>query len=142
MEYINLKNTDLKVSRFCMGGCPMGGHGWGNVQEADLIEAVHTALDKGITFFIDLLFQPVDPGFFHEGNDPFQFVRFFQQFLFFQLKPGRKPFSCLIRNFALQGNPDIADDGNKNLLFSELHDRTAQQGLLYIADKDKVPFFE
>ncbi|MBQ2944156.1 MAG: aldo/keto reductase [Ruminococcus sp.] len=34
-----------------MGGCPMGGHGWGNVQEAELIEAVHTALDKGITFF-------------------------------------------------------------------------------------------
>lgn len=51
MEYIVLKNSDLKVSRLCMGGCPMGGHGWGNVQEAELIDAVHTALDNGITFF-------------------------------------------------------------------------------------------
>lgn len=51
MEYIKLKNSDITVSRLCMGGCPMGGHGWGNVQEADLVEAVHTALDNGITFF-------------------------------------------------------------------------------------------
>lgn len=51
MEYIQLKNSDITVSRLCMGGCPMGGHGWGNVQESDLIDAVHTALDNGITFF-------------------------------------------------------------------------------------------
>ncbi len=51
MEYIKLKNSDITVSRLCMGGCPMGGHGWGNVQESELIEAVHSALDKGITFF-------------------------------------------------------------------------------------------
>ena len=51
MEYITLKNSDLKVSRLCMGGCPMGGYGWGDVQEKDLIEAVHTALDNGITIF-------------------------------------------------------------------------------------------
>lgn len=51
MEYITLKNSDLKVSRLCMGGCPMGGYGWGNVQETDLINAVHTAVDHGITFF-------------------------------------------------------------------------------------------
>lgn len=51
MEYITLKNSDLKVSRFCMGGCPMGGYGWGNVQEQELIDAVHTALDQGVTFF-------------------------------------------------------------------------------------------
>ncbi len=51
MEYIKLKNSDLTVSRFCMGGCPMGGYGWGNVQEAELIAAVHTALDSGVTFF-------------------------------------------------------------------------------------------
>lgn len=29
----------------------MGGYGWGAVQENELIEAVHTALDHGITFF-------------------------------------------------------------------------------------------
>ena len=51
MEYTTLKNTDLKVSRICMGGCPMGGYGWGEVQENELIDAVHAALDQGITFF-------------------------------------------------------------------------------------------
>lgn len=51
MEYITLKNSDLKVSRLCMGGCPMGGYGWGDTQEAELIEAVHTALNQGVTFF-------------------------------------------------------------------------------------------
>lgn len=51
MEYINIKNSDLKVSRICMGGCPMGGYGWGNVQESSLIDAVHAALDSGVNFF-------------------------------------------------------------------------------------------
>lgn len=51
MEYITLKNSDLTVSRLCMGGCPMGGYGWGNVQEKELIDAVHAALDNGITLF-------------------------------------------------------------------------------------------
>ena len=41
MEYITLQNTDLRVSRFCMGGCPMGGYGWGSVQESELLDAVH-----------------------------------------------------------------------------------------------------
>ena len=51
MEYITLKNSDLKVSRLCMGGCPMGGYGWGEVQEQELIDAVHTAIDNGVTIF-------------------------------------------------------------------------------------------
>lgn len=51
MEYITLKNSDLTVSRLCMGGCPMGGYGWGAVQEDELIEAVHTALKQGVNFF-------------------------------------------------------------------------------------------
>lgn len=35
-----------------MGGCPMGGYGWGsNVAEQELIDAVHTALDNGVNFF-------------------------------------------------------------------------------------------
>lgn len=51
MEYIKIKNSDLTVSRLCMGGCPMGGYGWGNVQEQELIDAVHAALDSGITMF-------------------------------------------------------------------------------------------
>ncbi len=51
MEYITLKNSELNVSRLCMGGCPMGRYGWGTVNEDDLIETVHTALEKGVTFF-------------------------------------------------------------------------------------------
>lgn len=51
MEYITLKNSDMRVSRLCMGGCPMGGYGWGDVQERELMDAVHVALENGITFF-------------------------------------------------------------------------------------------
>lgn len=51
MEYINLNNSDLRVSRLCMGGCPMGGYGWGIVEEHQLIGAVRAALEQGVTFF-------------------------------------------------------------------------------------------
>lgn len=51
MEYITLKNSDLKVSRICMGGCPMGGYGWGDVQEQELLGAIACAVDNGINFF-------------------------------------------------------------------------------------------
>jgi len=51
MEYIRLEHSDLDVSRICIGGDPMGGHGWGNVSEASLKEAVRFAVDKGINFF-------------------------------------------------------------------------------------------
>ena len=51
MEYITLQNSDLKVSRICMGGCPMGQYGWGEVQENELIDAVAGALDCGVNFF-------------------------------------------------------------------------------------------
>ncbi len=52
MEYIKLKNSDLQVSRICMGGCPMGGYGWGgNILEQELIDAVHSALENGVNFF-------------------------------------------------------------------------------------------
>lgn len=51
MEYIRLKNTNMDVSRFCMGGCPMGGYGWGKTNEQDFIEAIQFALDRGVNFF-------------------------------------------------------------------------------------------
>ena len=51
MEYINLKNSDIKVSRFCMGGCPMGQYGWGEVQEKDLLDAIAQAVDLGVNYF-------------------------------------------------------------------------------------------
>ena len=34
-----------------MGGCPMGGYGWGEVQEQELLDAIACAIDNGINFF-------------------------------------------------------------------------------------------
>lgn len=51
MEYVKLKNTDISVSRVCMGGCPMGGYGWGFVSENAVIATVHRAIDLGVNFF-------------------------------------------------------------------------------------------
>lgn len=51
MEYLTIKNTDMVVSRLCMGGCPIGGYGWGDTRETELVDAVHAALDSGITLF-------------------------------------------------------------------------------------------
>ena len=51
MEYITLKNSDLKVSRFQMGGCPMGGYGWGQTNEEDFLKAISVALSNGVNFF-------------------------------------------------------------------------------------------
>ena len=49
MEYVYF--NDLKLSRFCMGGCPMGGYDWGETHEQDFIEAIQVALDNGVNFF-------------------------------------------------------------------------------------------
>lgn len=51
MEYVVLKHSDICVSRLCMGGCPMGGYGWGKVCETELTGAVRTAIDNGVNFF-------------------------------------------------------------------------------------------
>lgn len=51
MEYIKIKNSDLVVSRFCMGGCPMGGFGWGDTQEQNFLDAINLAIDNGVNFF-------------------------------------------------------------------------------------------
>lgn len=51
MQKIRIKKTDLSVSALCMGGCPLGGYGWGNTQKEELINAVKTAVDNGINFF-------------------------------------------------------------------------------------------
>ena len=51
MQRVMIKKTDLNVSALCMGGCPLGGYGWGNTQKEDLINAVKTAVDNGINFF-------------------------------------------------------------------------------------------
>ena len=49
MEYVQFR--DLKLSRFCMGGCPMGRYDWGNTREQDFIDAIQVALENGVNFF-------------------------------------------------------------------------------------------
>ncbi|MBO5357293.1 MAG: aldo/keto reductase [Clostridia bacterium] len=51
MQKVQIKKTDLTVSALCMGGCPLGGYGWGDTVRQDLIDAVRVALDSGINFF-------------------------------------------------------------------------------------------
>ncbi len=51
MEYLNLGSSDLKISRLGFGCCPMGGYGWGSVEEKELKKSVDQALDNGINFF-------------------------------------------------------------------------------------------
>lgn len=51
MKKVQIKKTDLEVSGLCMGGCPLGGYGWGDVSRNKLIDAVRTAVENGINFF-------------------------------------------------------------------------------------------
>lgn len=51
MQKVQIKKTDLEVSGLCMGGCPLGGYGWGDVSRNKLIDAVRTAVENGINFF-------------------------------------------------------------------------------------------
>ena len=51
MENITLKQTDLTVSRLCIGGCPAGEYGWGNVSRAEVEQAMLHAVEHGINFF-------------------------------------------------------------------------------------------
>lgn len=51
MQKLKIQKTDLEVSALCMGGCPLGGYGWGDVSRQELINAVKTAATNGINFF-------------------------------------------------------------------------------------------
>ena len=56
MEYIKLGNTDLNVSRICMGcmgfgNASIGQHSW-TVDEKQTIEIVNMALKTGLTSLI------------------------------------------------------------------------------------------
>lgn len=51
MNKVALGRSDLRVTRLGMGGCPLGGHGWGHVDDADSIRAVQRAMDLGVNFF-------------------------------------------------------------------------------------------
>ena len=51
MESIAIKNTALSVSRLCIGGCPAGEYGWGNVSRAEVERAMLQAVEIGVNFF-------------------------------------------------------------------------------------------
>jgi len=51
VEYREIGKTGVKVSAVGFGCWAMGASGWGPVDDKESIEAVHKALDTGITFF-------------------------------------------------------------------------------------------
>ena len=51
METLELADSGQSISRLAMGGCPIGGHGWGNVDDTESIVAVRRALDFGVNIF-------------------------------------------------------------------------------------------
>ena len=51
MDHITLKNTALPVSRLCIGGCPAGEYGWGNVSRSEVEAAMLHAVEIGVSFF-------------------------------------------------------------------------------------------
>lgn len=51
METIQLNGLAFPVSRLCMGGCPAGEYGWGNVSRDEVEAAMRHALDIGVNFF-------------------------------------------------------------------------------------------
>lgn len=51
MEYRTLGNTGQAISRIAFGCWAIGGHGYGDVNDQTSYDAIHTAIDIGITFF-------------------------------------------------------------------------------------------
>ena len=51
METITLKGVIQPVSRLCMGGCPAGEYGWGNVSREEVERAMLHAVEIGVNFF-------------------------------------------------------------------------------------------
>jgi len=51
MRYVNLDALDVRLSCLGLGGEQLGGHSWGNVSEKEMVQAVHRAVEKGVTLF-------------------------------------------------------------------------------------------
>ena len=51
METIVMKGLPFAASRLCIGGCPAGEFGWGNVSRADIEAAMLRSLELGVVFF-------------------------------------------------------------------------------------------
>lgn len=52
METIVLKGIDQPASRLCIGGCPAGEYGWGNVSREEIEAGMLRALELGVNFLI------------------------------------------------------------------------------------------
>lgn len=51
MEYVRLGGSEIEASRFGFGGCPLGGHGWGQTDEQRLEAAIEAAFNAGVTLY-------------------------------------------------------------------------------------------
>ena len=50
IEYTRLGDSDMSVSRICLGTWAIGGWMWGGTDEAESIRTIRTAIDRGINF--------------------------------------------------------------------------------------------
>lgn len=51
LEHIFLKNSGICVPRLCVGGCPFGQYGWGQVNEECILDAIAYSMDNELSFF-------------------------------------------------------------------------------------------
>lgn len=51
MEMTRLGPDGPEVSRIGLGGCPIGGHGWGRVDDSESVATIVRALDEGVNLF-------------------------------------------------------------------------------------------
>ncbi|MBA7537546.1 Aldo-keto reductase YhdN [subsurface metagenome] len=51
MRYSYLESLNIRPSHIGFGCWPLGGHGWGKVSEAEMVKAVHRALDLDVNIF-------------------------------------------------------------------------------------------
>ena len=51
MKYFHINGIDVGLSPLGLGCWQLGGHGWGKVSRAEMVRAVHKAIDSGITLF-------------------------------------------------------------------------------------------
>lgn len=49
MRYKQLGNTGIEISAIALGTWGIGGTGWGEIKKEDSINAIHTAIDHGVT---------------------------------------------------------------------------------------------